>query len=265
MKVFISADIEGTAFTTIWEECRKEEKFYAAATREMTAEVVAACEGAIAAGADYILINDAHGPAINIDPNALPDCAEIIRGWSGDPMCMVEGIDEGFDAAMFVGYHSAAGNPRNPLSHTYTLKNCAVRLNGKRCSEFMLYSGAALLKKVPTVLLTGDRSLCEESASLHPSLKTVAVKDGWGGITRCVPPALAQKKIKEAAQAALSQDLKKALGKLPKHFIFEVEYKECRDAVRLSYYPGCELAGDRTVKFESDDYFEVLRCAKFIL
>ncbi len=265
MRVFISADIEGTAFTTIWEETRKDQAFYPAATKQMTAEVKAACEGAIAAGADYILINDAHGPAINVNPNELPACAEIIRGWSGDPMEMVEGLDESFDAAMFVGYHSAAGSMHNPLSHTFTIKTTGVKLNGKNGSEFLIYGGASVMKKVPVVLLTGDRALCEESASLHPSLKTVAAKDGFGGMARCKNPAVVCDMIRSAAKEALSQDLSKALGTLPDHFVLEVSYKECRDAVRLSYYPGCTLADDRTVRFETDDYYEILRCAKFIL
>ncbi|MBQ2227928.1 MAG: M55 family metallopeptidase, partial [Firmicutes bacterium] len=51
MRVFISADIEGTAFTTIWPETDHGEEEYPAAARQMTMEVKAACEGAIAAGA----------------------------------------------------------------------------------------------------------------------------------------------------------------------------------------------------------------------
>ena len=58
MRVFISADIEGNAFTTVWDETRIDHPEYAAARQQMTAEVKAACEGAIAAGADYILVKE---------------------------------------------------------------------------------------------------------------------------------------------------------------------------------------------------------------
>jgi D-aminopeptidase len=58
MRVFISADIEGTTFTTLWDETERGKDLYPAAARQMTAEVKAACEGAIAAGADYILVNE---------------------------------------------------------------------------------------------------------------------------------------------------------------------------------------------------------------
>ncbi|MBQ7623870.1 MAG: M55 family metallopeptidase, partial [Clostridia bacterium] len=184
MKVFLSADIEGTAFTTLWSETETDSSLYPAAARQMTAEVRAACEGAIAAGADFILVKDAHGKGINIDPNGLPREAVLERGWSGSPMAMVDGVDESFDAAMFVGYHSPAGERGNPLSHTYSKKTTRVLLNGVPCSEFMLYSFACVTCGVPCVLLTGDRALTDASSALHPKLVTVAVKEGFGGLTR---------------------------------------------------------------------------------
>ena len=83
MRVFISADIEGTTFTTVWDDTRKGELDYPAAAQQMTAEVKAACEGAIAAGAEYILVKDAHSTGRNIDIHQLPKCCELIRAGNG--------------------------------------------------------------------------------------------------------------------------------------------------------------------------------------
>ena len=265
MRVFISADIEGTTFTTLWDETERGKDIYPAAAQQMTREIKAACEGAIAAGADYILVNDAHDEAINLDVSQLPECVEVIRGWSGNPMGMVDGVDESFDAAMFVGYHSAAGQCGNPLSHTYTTKTTSVKLNGVPCSEFMLYSWACALKGVPTVLLSGDKMLTEDSRDLHPMLYTVAVKDGFGGSTKCLNPGLACKKIREAAENALKQDLSKAGTEIPKHFVFEISYKEHKDAVRRSFFPGFSFIGDNTIRMETDDFMDVLTAVEFIL
>ncbi len=265
MRVFISADIEGTTFTTLWDETELGHNLYAAAAKQMTQEVKAACEGAIAAGADYILVNDAHDHAVNLDVNELPECVEVIRGWSGSPMGMADGVDESFDAAMFVGYHSAAGRCGNPLSHTFTTKTTGVKLNGMICSEFLLFSWACALKGVPTVLLSGDKMLTEDSQGLHPSLHTVAVKDGFGGATKCLNPALACKKIREQAEAALKEDLAKAGISLPEKFVFEVSFKEHRDAVRRSFFPGFRLEDDRTIVMETEDFMDVLRAVQFVL
>ena len=266
MKVFISADIEGTTLTTYWDQTRTLTEAKAKPhCQQMTREVVAACEGAIAAGATEILIKDAHGKGINIDINQLPECATLIRNWSGHPLSMAYGCDETFDAAMFVGYHSAAGRNGNPLSHTETTQTTSVRLNGMVCSEFLLYSWACAMMGVPTVLLAGDKMLTEDSKGLHPKLKTVAVKDGFGAMIRCLHPKVACDKIRAAAEEGLKQDLSDAVPTLPDHFVFELSYKEHKVAAKMSAYPGCKLVDDLTVRFESDDFMEVLRCGQHIM
>ena len=264
MKVFISADIEGTAFTTVWPEATKGEIDYPRAAYQMTMEVTAACEGAIAAGADYILIKDAHSTGTNIDLNELPSCCELIRSGNGSPRAMVEGIQSGFDAAMFIGYHSAAGKIGNPLSHTFTTQTTQILLNGEDCSEFMLYSWCAAYYGVPTVFLSGDKMLTEDSMHLHPMLRTVWAKDGYGGYTRCRHPQLVCELIRKESEVALRQDLSKAKCELPNHFDLRISYKEHRNAVRYSFYPGFELLDSHTTHMETDNFFELLRCVPFV-
>ena len=82
MKVFISADIEGIASTVSWDECRPGSAAYDKASRQMTDEVLAACEGAFAAGADEILVKYAHGPGTNIDIYRIPEKVRLLRRWS---------------------------------------------------------------------------------------------------------------------------------------------------------------------------------------
>ena len=73
MKIYISADIEGIAGISHWDEARKAHATYQEFRAEMTEEVVAACDGAIAAGAKEILIKDAHETGRNIIAGRLPD------------------------------------------------------------------------------------------------------------------------------------------------------------------------------------------------
>jgi D-amino peptidase len=268
MRVFISADIEGVSGTVSWEQLRNNPitSTYQAACQEMTREVAAACQGAIAAGADYILVNDAHDVGQNLDPNGLPDCVELVRGSSGSPWSMANGVQEGFDAAMFVGYHQAAGLSGNPLSHTFSTKTHHVLLNGKPCSEFMIYSYAAAMAGVPTVLLTGDERLCQDSAHMHPLLKTVAVKRGdRGGASIGLSPAVACDRIRHTAQLALSQDLSAGLITLPESFTFEICYKEHTNAYRCSSFPGFSLVDDTTIRTTTTDYYDVMRAVKWLL
>jgi len=231
---------------------------------QMTLEAKAACDGAIAAGADYILVKDAHGSGENIDVSQLPECVEVIRNSSGHPYGMVQGVDDSFSAAMFVGYHNAAGREGNPMSHTLTLAPHTIKLNGIYCSEFMLYSYACALEGVPTVFLAGDKQLCDNSSSLHPMLKTVAVKDGVGASTKSISPQLACKRICEVSETALRQDLSKALCKLPDYFELSITYREHARATRYSYFPGFRKIDDTTLLFETKDYYELLRACQFV-
>ena len=56
MKIYISADIEGVAGITAWEEARRSSANYPYFAGQMTREVAAACEGATMAGAISFLI-----------------------------------------------------------------------------------------------------------------------------------------------------------------------------------------------------------------
>ncbi|WP_313756340.1 M55 family metallopeptidase [Tissierella sp.] len=265
MRVFMSVDMEGITSTTKWDECNPDKKDYAYHAEQMTNEVIAACEGAIAAGVDEIVIKDAHGSATNIDVTKLPECAKLIRGWSGHPYSMVEGLDNTFDAVMFIGYHSAAGREGNPMSHTFTSRPLYIKINEEYGSEFLLYSYAATYEGVPTVLLTGDKMLCEDSQKLHPSLYTVAVKEGVGSSTVNLSTKKSLKLIRENAEKSLKQDLNKAKIELPKNFKVEICFKEHTYANKMFYYPGMEKIDSNTLLFNTDDYFEVLRMTYFLL
>ncbi len=89
MKVYISADIEGITGVTHWAEADRQNPDYSELKEQMTAEVSAACEGALQAGAAEIWVKDAHGSARNLTASKLPRQTFLIRGWSGHPFSMV--------------------------------------------------------------------------------------------------------------------------------------------------------------------------------
>ena len=265
MKVYISADIEGIAGITDWEEATKPHPTYPEFREEMTSEVVAACEGAIAAGATEILIKDAHGTGRNIIASRLPDCARLIRGWSGHPLMMVQELDDSFAAVLLVGYHSKAGGEGNPLAHTLRMKIAQLRLNGEVASEFLLHSRAAALCGVPVVFVSGDKGLCHDVGRFNPRIATVAVSEGIGPSTVSIAPALAQRRIREGVAAALRGDLGACRVPLPDRFTLEIVFSNPVDAYSASWYPGMQHPAPQTVRFESDDYFEVMRAIRFIV
>lgn len=52
----------------------------------------------------------------------MPEYVELIRSYTYAPDVMVEGIDESFDAAFYVGYHSAAGCEGNNLAIPFRIQ-----------------------------------------------------------------------------------------------------------------------------------------------
>jgi D-amino peptidase len=265
MKIYLSADIEGTATTNIFDDCIETYPQYAYHCEEMTSEVIAACEGAIAAGASEIIVNDAHGPASNIDPKRLPACCKIIRKWTGHPYIAVEGIDSSFDAVMFVGYHSGASSDGNPLSHTISPKFHYMKINGHVASEFMIFSYCAALEGISAVYLSGDKKICDESKTLYPKIVTTAVKEAIGATTIALAPAMAIKQIRADSERALLRDFSHDLLKLPEHFSVEILYNNFKDAYKAGFYPGARQVNEDTVLFDADNFFEVMRFINFII
>jgi D-amino peptidase len=264
MKVFISADIEGCAGITSWDEVHKGHAGYGEFREQMTSEVVAACEGARAAGATDILIKDAHESGCNLIVSRLPDYARVIRAWSGHPYVMMFGLDSSFDAALFIGYHDAAGTDGNPLAHTMNDRIARLSINDELASEFTVNAYTAALNGVPPVFLSGDRGICAAAERLVPRMKTVAVSEGFGRASMAVAPTRAVRLIREGVEEALSRDFSGCALPLPDRFEVTVEFNNASDAYRSSFYPGVEHPRACTLRFVSNDYFEILRAIRFL-
>ncbi len=263
MKVYISADLEGVAGSTTWIETEKNTPDYTPFQKQMTKEVEAAIEGAIAGGATEIVLKDAHDSARNIDISNLPENVKIIRGWTGHPMCMVAGLDDSFDRAIFIGYHSKGGSHRNPLAHTLVV-NADVKINGEYASEFLINAYAAALHGVPVAFVSGDVGLTEEIKEVNENIVTLPIKEGIGGATVSISPKLAIRETKRLVEEAMKVDRDSLQIELPKHFVVEIIYRDHTRAYRNSFYPGAKFKPHNTVKYETDDYFDVLRLLHFL-
>ncbi|OQB24976.1 MAG: D-aminopeptidase [Firmicutes bacterium ADurb.Bin182] len=265
-KLFISADIEGTAGIAHWDETEKSKADYTYFAKQMTREVKAACEGAVRAGIEEILVKDAHDSGRNIDPSALPECASVYRGWARHPFCMMYGLDDSFEGVVFTGYHSAANMNSNPLSHTMDTRNNFVKINGEICSELMINSLTAAYTGVPVYCVSGDRGLCEWIRSVNPNILTVPVSEGYGSGTKGLHPDVAVRRIAETVEKALKQSKRQdCMFPLPKSFNVEINFKDHFLAQSGSFYPGAKQTGPRTVEFYAEDYWDVLCFFHFVL
>lgn len=175
MRIYCSSDLEGAAGIVDWSQCRPGGEGYAAGCRLLLGEVNAAVEGALAAGADEVLVNDSHGAMANLDPSALAGGARYLSG-RHKPDYMMEGLDGSFDAVFFVAYHGSMGTS-GTLSHTYNPRAVhEVRLNGAVVGESGINALVAAGRGVPIALVTGDDVATDEAGPVAPGAELVAVK-----------------------------------------------------------------------------------------
>ncbi|WP_326910573.1 M55 family metallopeptidase [Sedimentibacter sp. MB31-C6] len=265
MKIFISADIEGVAGSTLNVECHKERPEYAKFAEQMTLEVLAAIDGAVAAGADEIVVKDGHGSATNIDIMKMPKCVTLIRGKSGHPYNMMYGLDDTFDGVMFIGYHSGAGMPTSPLSHTNTGNPSSIEINGDHASEFMINSYIASMNKVPILFISGDQGICNAAKKLVPNITTVETKIGVGGSTINVSPKKVIDLIKGNVEKALKKDLSQNLLQLPTEFEDVIKFKDHKNAYKMSFYPKMEVVDSHTIKMITNNFMDIVTAHAFVL
>lgn len=266
MKVYISADMEGVTGVCHWDEVTHTHQDYPRFQRQLTREVVAACQGALAAGATEVVVKDAHATARNLDPADLPRGVRLIRGWSGHPLCMVQELDATFMAAAFVGWHARAGGAGNPLAHTMSSSRIAeMRLNGRPASEYLLHAHAAELHEVPVVLVSGDAELGAEVGEVSPRCAFVASQEGRGLSVVARHPEQVVEELRAGVEAALRAE--PAACRLPRSesYRLEVRYKRPSDAYGRAFYPGAERIAPDAVALQSPEYFEVLRALRFLL
>jgi D-amino peptidase len=263
LKVFISVDMEGVSGVISWEDVSRNGKDYDLFRRLMTEETNAAVEGAIAAGATEILVRDSHGSARNILPDMLHPEAILLRDWSGGPLDMMEGIDDTFDAVIFIGYHAREGTPDAVLKHTMTGK-IDVFINGKNMPEAGINGAIAGYFGVPVVMVAGDSAVVKQCKDIFGEIEGVAVKEGIGKAAKMLHPTKAQQMIKQKTTEALT-DLKKFKPlKLQSPVTMEVRYKDEEDAERASWFPAAKRTGERSVSYTHQDLMEVLKFFMFV-
>jgi D-amino peptidase len=261
VKLYISADMEGTAAVSSWTQVdptnTTEYPYY---RRQMSREVRAAIDGARAGGVGDVLINDSHSSMRNVLWDELPDDVRMIYG-NRKPFSMSEGIDATFDAAFFTGYHAGMGEQNGVLDHTYTDQTLYnTRVNGLRCNEAMLNAAVLGTYGVPVVLVTGDRVAIEQTQAAMPWVTGVIVKESIGRFaTNSVSPARACELIRDGARTAVGRVGQAQPFVLRPPIELELDFVFTHNADFAELIPGFERIGGRTVRFVHDDFRVVFR------
>ncbi len=258
MKIFISADIEGVAGVVSPQHGQPGNLEYERARRLMTEEVNAAIAGAFDGGANFVLVNDSHGPMINLLPELLDPRAELILG-RPKPGNMFCGLESDFSGVFCTGFHSGAGQ-HGVLSHTvngFAFAN--IRVNGVDCAEAIVYGAYAGSLGVPVILLTGDDRMQAQCAPCFPGAQSAVVKHALGHrAARALSPEFARNLIRDAARRALQNVHECRPFRIPGPYSLEVDLTSVALGDLASIIPIADRVGPRTVRFQAETMSSVV-------
>jgi D-amino peptidase len=265
VRVFIVSDMEGVSGIVRGRQTSGGAPMYEEGRRLYTEEINAAVRGARAGGATDVVVMDCHGAGEEWSFNSLiPDlldegCDFVVQEeWTE----YTGFLEEGVDAALFVGMHAMAGTRDGVLNHTVSGSQWQnLWFNGTRVGETGINAALCGHWGCPVALVTGDQATCREArALLGDGVETVAVKQGLSSTSaRQVAPRRARRLIEEGATRALRQ-LEGVRAYDPgRPAEIRVEYKVTGEPDRLRYRPGVERVDDRTILSRADDWWTAWR------
>ena len=250
-KVFISADMEGISGISASDQLSAAGAEYNRSRKMMADDVNAAIRGARRGGATDIVVNDSHGSMRNLRLEDLDGQVRLISH-SFKRSGMMEGLDESFDAAIFIGYHAKAGHPNGLFAHTGSGVVRDVRVNGQSLGEGGLNTMVAAWYGVPIVLVTGDDVAVQQVAETATLAKTVAVKRAIN--PRAVelrPFAVVHREIEEAAFAGVSA-AKKFAPQRSASYKVEVQFRDLAIPEVAQNLPTMTRPAPDTITFTTD-------------
>lgn len=252
MKVYISTDFEGVAGIVDWDQILVGSHDYELGRRLLLGELNAAIDGALAAGATELVVNDSHSSMRNLAPDLLHGHATLLTG-KHKPMYMMEGLDDSFDAIFFLGYHGSIGASHAILSHSYNPRAIwEVCINGEVAGETALNALVAAHYGVPIALVTGDQVTAEEARRLVPPPHCVEVKRSVSRYAAAsLHPEVARERIREGARLALTEARPATAPTFPGETRVEVTFLTADMAEMATWLHGVELVDGqpRTVAF----------------
>ena len=259
-KIFISADMEGITGVVQPAQLGPEGFEYQRAREWMTGEVSAAIAAIRESGPADIVVCDSHGNGQSLLIDKLPEDVQVVRGFPR-PLEMMQGVDQSFAAAMFIGYHGSEWTPGAVRGHTISsARLLGVKLNGVEVSEGIYNAALAGQFGVPIAFISGDRLAVQQLQKAVPAAEGAIVKEPFGyHSAMTVTPARGQALIRDGVKRAMTK-----LGSLQPYRMtqpidLEVGFKFTLDAERAAFVPGLARSDAHNVKGSFRDMVEITK------
>lgn len=263
LKVFISVDMEGIGGIGTSEMTNFSGKDYELGRRLMTDEVNTVVAAILDRGPAEILVNDSHGDMRNLLHLELDPRVHYIQG-SVKPFGMVQGLDETFDAAIFLGYHARAGTEDAFLAHTGSGAVKGLWLNGREAGEGDLNAAYAGAIGVPVILAAGDATFVEQFLQTV-SANGVKTKRAIGYNTcELRHPAEVKEELRQKTIDALDRLSEFRPWKIQEPVEIRMRFEEAIRTEVLESIPGVERTDGFTVRYRAQDLRQAYRLIRFM-
>jgi D-amino peptidase len=260
-KVYISVDMEGISGVNGDDQTSAGQPEYGRARKLMVEDANAAIRGAFAGGATDVLVNDSHGGQRNLLPEDLDPRARLISH-SFKRHGMMEGLDESFDAVLFIGYHAKASAPRGLFAHTGSGVVRDLQINGRSVGEGGMNAAMAAWYGVAVALVTGDDTAVDEVQAIVPGLKGVVVKRAINTrAVELVPLAEARRRIEAGAKEAVAAARKPAPVRAGPYTV-TMQFRDVTIPEVASAFREIERPAPDTLRFQRDampDAYRLIR------
>ena len=231
----------------------------------MTGEVNAAISGIREAGPAEIVIADSHGNGQSLLIDQLPDDVRIVRGFPR-PLEMMQGIDDSFAAAVFIGYHASEWTANAVRGHTISsARLLGIKLNGHEVSEGICNAALAGQFGVPVAFVSGDRLAVTQLQEAAPAAEGVIVKEPYGYHSALtVTPAHGRALILDGVKRAMAKIGSLQPYRLTAPIALEVGFKLTIDAERAAFVPGLSRSDAHSVKGTFRDMTEITKLLQLL-
>jgi D-amino peptidase len=256
LKLYISVDMEGITGLVDHTHVDSNKHNYERSRIIMTDEANHVISAAFENGCQEVVVNDSHSKMNNLLIERLHPETQLITG-DVKPFSMVQGLDDSFSGAIFVGYHARA-SLAGVMSHSMIFGVRNMYINDVAVGELGFNAYVAGYFGVPLLMVAGDDRTAIEAEQLIPNVTTAVVKES---ISRSAAKSLTPKKAGELLQekTAIALRNKGNLKPLtpPERPLLSIEFTNYGEAEWANLMPGTEIIpGTTIVRFQAKDILE---------
>ena len=256
MKLYISVDMEGITGLVDHTHVDSSKHNYDRGRKIMTQEANYVIEKAFETGCQEVIVNDSHSKMNNLLIEDLHPETQLITG-DVKPFSMVQGLDDSYGGAVFVGYHARA-SMSGVMSHSMIFGVRHMWINDVQIGELGFNAYVAGHYGVPVIMVAGDDGAAREAESLIPNITTAVVKQSISrSAAKSLTPVKAGELLAEKTELAIKNKDKVKPLTPPENPVLRIEFANYGQAEWANLMPGTEIEeGTTIVRYQAKNILE---------